>query len=674
MSKILMVDSNNKNVTSMCSLVSRYLPGSEIIPAGSYREGVQILKSISIDTIILDIDSKDSGGLKVCKKFKSNTKTKHIPVMLITAKKNDPEGCIKALSIGADAYLKKPVDERELSVHIKVMLHKKKEEDLSRKKIKDLTKRIKDYERQLKSELETRFKDEVALWESEERFRRLTENAQDIIYRMSLPDGKYEYISKAVLKITGYSPREYYKSPSLLEKIMDPEWKKYYKKEWKHLLSGKMDPTYEYKIINKSGKEKWLYQRNVMIRDKKNKPVAIEGIVTDITERKRTEEVIHKSEVFLNSIIDQSPGGIIIFDDKGYAIRFNKTSYKLFGVEAKDVLNKYNILKDNLLKLNGLMPQVESVFRKGKTVHFTMKYQSTKSKQMTNTGSTNLIVETILFPLKDTKRKITNVIGQYNDITDIKKTETPLRLLSSRQKAILTSVPDIIMEVDNNKIYTWANKAGYKFFGDDVIGKKAAYYFEGKQETYEIVKPLFRGDENTIYVESWQRRKDGEKRLLAWWCRVLKDDNNKVTGALSTARDITQQKLIEEELKKKEAQQSLVLSSLPMAFYIAQPFGDFGGTWVSDQIEQISGFPTERFVSDSNFWASRLHPDDKAYALNEFEQLKNKESIKIEYRWQMANGEYKWIQDYAVLILSNNNKPKEIIETWLDINEKMSTA
>ncbi|MFH0842811.1 MAG: PAS domain S-box protein [Bacteroidota bacterium] len=129
-------------------------------------------------------------------------------------------------------------------------------------------------------------------------------------------------------------------------------------------------------------------------------------------------------------------------------------------------------------------------------------------------------------------------------------TRISLISLTNRQDAILSAVPDIIMEVDVNKTYTWANNSGYGFFGDDVIGKEAAFYFEGTQDTYQNVRPLFNGSENVIYVESWQRRKDGQKRLLGWWCRVLKDEEGKVTGALSSARDITEQKWAEEEIRK----------------------------------------------------------------------------------------------------------------------------
>jgi PAS domain S-box-containing protein len=251
-----------------------------------------------------------------------------------------------------------------------------------------------------------------------------------------------------------------------------------------------------------------------------------------------------------------------------------------------------------------------------------------------------------------------------------KKVEDNLRLLSLRCEAILASVPDIIMETDIHKIYTWANKAGFKFFGNDVIGKEAAAYFEGEQKTFQIMEPVFKGDKNVIYVENWQRRKDGEKRLLGWWCRVIKDKNGKIKGTLSTARDITEQKKMQEDIRQKEAQHHLVLSSLPMSFYIAQPFGDFGGTWVSKQIGQISGFTAEEFIRDIHLWASRLHPDDHDPVLNEFENLLIKNSIKIEYRWQAANGKYIWILDHAVLIRDDQGQPKEIIGTWLDITDR----
>jgi PAS domain S-box-containing protein len=162
--------------------------------------------------------------------------------------------------------------------------------------------------------------------------------------------------------------------------------------------------------------------------------------------------------------------------------------------------------------------------------------------------SGRLIGEVRVAPLFDEHGHCTHLVGSVHDITERRSAENLLRALSSRQEAILAAVPDIIMEVDNRKVYTWANKSGFDFFGEDVIGKEAAFYFEGEQDTYGIVQPLFNGAEEVFYVESWQRRKDGQKRLLAWWCRVLKDERGKVTGALSSAQDITVRKRSEEQI------------------------------------------------------------------------------------------------------------------------------
>ncbi|MEN6476178.1 MAG: PAS domain S-box protein [Syntrophaceae bacterium] len=141
-----------------------------------------------------------------------------------------------------------------------------------------------------------RKRSEEALKKSEERFRRLAENAKDMIYRMSLPGGNYEYVSPASLEITGYSPAEFYDNPLLIQKTVHPDWSEFFIQEWENLKKGSMSPSYEYKIIHKSGEERWLYQRNVLILNEQGQPMAIEGIVTDITERKRLEEQLLQSQ------------------------------------------------------------------------------------------------------------------------------------------------------------------------------------------------------------------------------------------------------------------------------------------------------------------------------------------------------------------------------------------
>jgi len=80
-----------------------------------------------------------------------------------------------------------------------------------------------------------------------------------------------------------------------VQKIIHPDWEEYFERQWQLLLVGVMPPTYEYQIINKSGETRWIHQRNVLVKDEEGHPVAIEGMVSDITEQKEVREALRQS-------------------------------------------------------------------------------------------------------------------------------------------------------------------------------------------------------------------------------------------------------------------------------------------------------------------------------------------------------------------------------------------
>lgn len=121
---------------------------------------------------------------------------------------------------------------------------------------------------------------------SEERYRHLAENASDMIIEQSIPQGTYEYVSPAAKRLTGYNPSDFYNTPFLFEKILILEDQERYRIQWQNTLEGKTPQTSEFSIIHKSGEQRWLNQRNSLIL-KNGKVVAVEGILTDVTEQKK---------------------------------------------------------------------------------------------------------------------------------------------------------------------------------------------------------------------------------------------------------------------------------------------------------------------------------------------------------------------------------------------------
>ena len=143
----------------------------------------------------------------------------------------------------------------------------------------------------------------TALRESEGRFRRLAENSPDLIFRISLRDGRYEYISPAVTRLLGYSQEEAYATPFFARKIIHPDFNQFFERAWEDLQRREAPPTFEFKVLAKSGEEFWMYQRNVLICGDNGEPIALEGLVTDITDRKAAEAALDNYREHLEELV-----------------------------------------------------------------------------------------------------------------------------------------------------------------------------------------------------------------------------------------------------------------------------------------------------------------------------------------------------------------------------------
>ena len=143
--------------------------------------------------------------------------------------------------------------------------------------------------------------EQAALRESEERYRRLAENALDIIFRYRLsPMFAIDYVNPAVTRTCGYTQDEFYQQPDLGLKIIHPEDRA----TMEALLLERPPKNTDLVLrwVCKNGEIIWLELRFAPVYDESRNLVALEGIARDITERKQAEEQIQRQIQRLNAL------------------------------------------------------------------------------------------------------------------------------------------------------------------------------------------------------------------------------------------------------------------------------------------------------------------------------------------------------------------------------------
>lgn len=300
--KVLAIDDNFDNLISLRAVLSELIPEIEIFTAIDGNIGIEIALKQNPDVILLDIIMPDFDGFEVCKSIKANPGLKNIPVLFLTALKSDKSNRIKALEVGAEGFLSKPFEETELIAQIKAM-HKIKLANTSKESEKERLETL------VKSQTKELNDKNLALEESEKKFREIIETSNDVHYRQDLETGKIEYISPTVEQLFGYTANEILnlktEDHSKLFPADDYVSLDDFKKEILiSLEQGNKHIETEFRILCKNGSQKWVNANYYIACNSENKPQYITVILRDITEKKKNDNEIIFNNLRLKGIIN----------------------------------------------------------------------------------------------------------------------------------------------------------------------------------------------------------------------------------------------------------------------------------------------------------------------------------------------------------------------------------
>ena len=144
-------------------------------------------------------------------------------------------------------------------------------------------------------------------------------------------------------------------------------------------------------------------------------------------------------------------------------------------------------------------------------------------------------------------------------------------------------------------------------------------------------------------------------------------DLDRANQALQT--ELHERERAEKTLRETTERLSLILKSLPIVSYTCGADRHFKTTFVSNTISEITGYAPQQFIEDPFFWQDRIHPDDREKTLAEVKTAVRKGACQCEYRFQAADGSYRWFSDYRRLIRFGNRSRNYMVGAWRDITE-----
>jgi PAS domain S-box-containing protein len=118
---ILAIDDNQDNLTTLKAMIAEAFPGARVLIALEGKKGLDLAQSEDPDVILLDIVMPGLDGFEVCRRLKADSWLRLIPVIFVTAQQGDRQSRIKALEVGGEAFLTKPIEEAELTAQIRAM-------------------------------------------------------------------------------------------------------------------------------------------------------------------------------------------------------------------------------------------------------------------------------------------------------------------------------------------------------------------------------------------------------------------------------------------------------------------------------------------------------------------------------------------------------------------------
>jgi PAS domain S-box-containing protein len=535
---ILVIDDIPDNLHLLTEMLTQQGYKIRIIPNGQLA-----LKSVANnppDLILLDIVMPDMDGYQVCQQLKASAKTQNIPVIFLSGL-NETLDKVKAFEVGGVDYITKPFQVQEVLARLESQL-----------RLKRLQQQLIQQNIQLQQEIQERQQAEIALSDSEKKYRHLVEASQDLIWSVDC-HGNYTFVNPIVRNVYGYFPDEML-GRSFTD-FLAPECREADVNLFQYLLQGKSVFQYETIHLTKAGEPIHLLLNAIALVDDQGQVVGVTGTASDITERQKAQEALRLSEIRYRELVEfqeqvlvcrWQPDTTLTFVNQSYCRFFGKSPAELLGTKYIELLPEPS--QD---QIKAFVKSLVQHKRPGTSEHTLISDQ----------GEIHWFQWTDQ-PILDSEGQIVEIQSFGIDITIRKQAEEKLRLSEENlaQAQRIAHIGNWEFDVLTNQII-WSAEL-FRIFGLEPDQTEPSYpqlldliHADDRSEFEETVKQAIA--QGLCYELEFQvlPRNRTTVRHLEVRIEPIFDQHHRVIKLFGTALDITQRKKSETALRQSEARE-----------------------------------------------------------------------------------------------------------------------
>ena len=478
-------------------------------------------------------------------------------------------------------------------------------------------------EAKLRQNFDDLSKKEHELRSSEERYRALYNNNPIMLFTLD-HTGKVLSVNHAGVRQLGYKTGEL-EGQSVLN-VFYPEDRSAVTEQLQICLKSPGEEFHwQFRKVRKDGKMIWVDEHARAIPGfAENLSVLV--VCQDITDQKRMEDALRKSEKKYRDIIDKMQDVVYRTDRDGKLIMFSPHGVKLAGYDSEEEMLGFDVAFDTYLDPKDREQFLAALKEKGFVENYPLVLKARYGVPRLVTASSHFYY--------DDDGTVLGVEGILHDITDISKKEKELRSSEERYRALYNNNPIMLFTLDPEGKVISVNHSGTSQLG----------YSDGELEGQPVLNVFYPDDRCAVTEQlqiclkspgegfHWQFRKVRKDGRMIWvdeHARAIVSSEGELS-VLVVCQDITEKKTIEDELRLLKVS---VDRAADEVFWL-----DFEGNilYVNDSACRITGYSREEFLAMKIF---KLDPDftreiwDKAVA-----ELRQKKTLLLTTRHQRKDG------------------------------------